>query len=69
VLIPRENAAELPAEVPGVEVIPISRVDEALGLVFVGEPGRNIRANTAIGQNSTTELLAAMAPSARMPGA
>lgn len=43
VLVPRENVSELPAQVPGVEVVPIDCVDDALPLVCYGEPRRTPR--------------------------
>ncbi|MGI6544785.1 MAG: S16 family serine protease [Limnochordia bacterium] len=43
VLIPEANAAELPGQVEGIDVAPISVVDDALPFVFVGEPARSAK--------------------------
>jgi ATP-dependent Lon protease len=44
VLIPKDNAGELPALVPDVEVVPLATLEEMLPYIFTGVPGRQVAA-------------------------
>ncbi|HHW08723.1 MAG TPA: AAA family ATPase [Firmicutes bacterium] len=49
VLIPEDNAAELPPAVPDIEVVPVATLEEMLPHVFSGAPGRQLAAAAADG--------------------
>jgi predicted ATP-dependent protease len=71
VLIPQENAAEARADFPGMTITPISRVEEALPLVFAGEPRRRVEQGDVALCSTEQEALAGrvlIPPLQRAPG-